>query len=338
MLAARDRPGIPTMHAFLAPLLACVAAPQAPVPPLELVARIALPGVEGRIDHLALDEEHARLFVAALGNGTLESVDLAQQKPWKRVEGLREPQGVVFLAARNELWLSQGGGGLLDVYRGDTLELVEHIRLGPDGDNLRYDAQAQQVWLGYASGALAWLEVAGRKALGRARLPGHPEAFALEPGGKRVFANVPAERGVCVVDREKKEQVAFWPLESAQANYPMLLLAGEKRLCVGCRNPGKLVVLDTDSGKELLALELSGDVDDLWQDEARGRIYASCGEGTIDVFARKQPSDPWKRTAVVATAKGARTSCFSAARKQLFLAVPKSGEHPAEIRVYAARE
>jgi hypothetical protein len=316
--------------------LAGCAAPQSA--PLQLAASIALPGVEGRIDHMALDEEHGRLFVAALGNGTLEVLDLAAKKPWKRVEGLHEPQGVVFLPARDEVWVSQGGGGVLDVYRGATLERLERIKLGPDGDNLRVDAAAQQVWMGYASGALAWVEAAGRKPLGRARLPGHPEGFALEAQGKRVFANVPSERGVCVVEREKAEQVAFWPIAGAQANYPMLLVEGEQRLFVGCRSPGRLVELDTRTGKELAALELSGDVDDLWLDEARGRIYASCGEGKLDVFAREKPGAEWKRVASVETAPGARTSCFSAARKQLFLAVPKSGEHAAEIRVYEGKE
>src|SRR5689334_9888589 len=96
------------MHALLAPLLFLAPVPQAPAAPLELAASIALPGVEGRIDHLALDEAHARLYVAALGNGTLEVLDLAQQMPCKRVEGLREPQGVAVLEARNEVWVSQG--------------------------------------------------------------------------------------------------------------------------------------------------------------------------------------------------------------------------------------
>lgn len=338
MLPGPHSRALPMLHALLAPLCFLAPVPQAPAAPLELVASIELPGVEGRIDHLALDEEHARLYVAALGNGTLETVDLAQKKPWKRVEGLREPQGVVCVPARGEVWVSQGEGGVLSVYKAATLELVQHIALGPDGDNLRLDAQQEQVWLGYGSGALCWIDAAERKALGRARLPAHPEAFALERKGKRAFANVPAERGVCVVDREKKEQVAFWPIESAQANYPLLLVEDEKRLFVGCRNPGRLVVLDTGSGKELQSLELAGDVDDLWLDEARGRIYASCGEGRIEVFERKLPDKGWQRTAQVATRTGARTSCFSAPRKQLFLAVPKSGEQAAQIRVYQARD
>lgn len=323
-------------------LLAAACAAQAPAPsasaPLELVASIALPGVEGRIDHLAFDEAHGRLFVAALGNGSLELVDLARKTVEKRCTELHEPQGLAYVAERDELWLAQGEGGVLDAYRGATLERIARLQLGPDGDNLRYDAARDELWLGYASGALCWLDAAQRKALGNVRLPGHPEAFALEPGGTRVFANLPSERGVCVVDRKQKERVAFWPLESAQANYPLLFLPGEKHVLVGCRNPGKLLVLDSDTGKEVLALELSGDVDDLWHDEARGRIYASCGAGELDVFARRPPLDMWKRVASLETRGGARTSYFSAARKQLYLALPKSGAQAAEIRVYEARD
>lgn len=320
-------------------LLAFQTAPAArPALPLELSASIALPGVAGRIDHLALDEQHARLFVAALEQGSLESVDLAAKKAGKRAGELHEPQGIVYLAARDEVWVAEGAGGVLSIFRGETLALDARLKLGPDGDGLRFDAATGQVWLGYASGALAAIDAAQRKALSRARLAAHPEGFALESKGARAFVNLPAERGVAVVDRAKQEQVAFWPVESAQANYPIALAEEEQQLFVGCRNPGRLLVLDTRTGKELAALELAGDVDDLWLDRERGRLYASCGEGRLDVFARAQPEGRWQRLASVETRKGARTSLFSAARKQLFLAVPKSGELPAEIRVYDARD
>lgn len=330
------------MLAFLLALCArAPAAGQEPAPPpapLVEVARIPLADVEGRIDHLALDEARAHLFVAALAQGALLALDLEQRKLWKRVDGLREPQGVLYLAATDQLWVAEGGRDALDVHAGATLELVERLRLGPDADNLRCDERAQQVWLGYASGALAVLDARERKALGRARLPGHPEGFALESSGTRIFVDVPSQRGVAVVERVKQEQVAFWPIESAQANYPLLLLEEEKHLFVGCRSPAKLVVLDTDAGKEVLALELSGDVDELCLDEARARIYAACGAGAIDVFERRAPANMWKRRAVLETASGARTALYSPARKQLFLAVPRSGERAAEIRVFEARD
>lgn len=327
---------------MLAPslLLACLAQAVAPGPPapLELVASIPLPRVAGRIDHLAFDAKRGRLHVAALENGTLEVLDLAAGRVARTLTDLGEPQGVLFLPALDQLFLTQGARGALDVYSGESLELVQRLKLSSDPDNLRCDAAAGQVWVAYGQGMLAWLDARERTATARVRLPGHPEAFALEPDGPRVFANVPSERSVLVVDRARKEVVASWPIESAQANYPMLLVAEEKHLFVGCRNPGKLVVLDTDAGKEVVLLELSGDVDDLWYDEARGRIYASCGAGTIDVFTRRPPGNMWKRTSVLETRQGARTSLFVPETGRLYLAVPRADEREAEVRVYAARD
>ncbi len=339
-------PKLPLMLTSLVFLLAAApapigqeSAPPAPLPaPLALAARIPLADVDGRIDHLALDAARAHLFVAALAQGALLAVDLEKRAVWKRIDGLREPQGVLYLADTDAVWVAEGDGDALDVYAGATLASVQRLKLGPDADNLRYDAGAHEVWLGYASGALALIGAAERKALGRVRLAGHPEGFALETKGTRVFANVPSERGISVVERAKKEQVGFWPIESAQANYPIALLESEKRLAVGCRSPAKLVLLDTDAGKEIAALELSGDVDDLWYDEPRGRIYASCGEGKLDVFTQRAPANLWKRTFVEDTARGARTSLLAPDGKRLFVAVPKSGETPAEIRVYDVRD
>src|SRR5882757_1534214 len=70
----------------------------AATPPLLAEAQvIPLPGVERRIDHLAVDPAGKRLFVAALGNGSLEVLDLAAGKPIRSIHGLNEPQGVAYL-------------------------------------------------------------------------------------------------------------------------------------------------------------------------------------------------------------------------------------------------
>ncbi len=62
-----------------------------------------MPGVEGRIDHLNADVKGQRLFVAALGNNTLEVLDLAQGKRIRSVIGLREPQGVAYVAELDQV-------------------------------------------------------------------------------------------------------------------------------------------------------------------------------------------------------------------------------------------
>jgi hypothetical protein len=54
---------------------------------LRQVAAIRLPGVKGRIDHLAFDPMRQRLFVAALSNDTVEVLDTAKGAHLKSVGG-----------------------------------------------------------------------------------------------------------------------------------------------------------------------------------------------------------------------------------------------------------
>lgn len=61
-----------------------------------LESQIPLAGVHGRIDHLAYDAGGHRLFVAALGNNSVEIVDLAKNTRLQSIAGLDEPQGVLY--------------------------------------------------------------------------------------------------------------------------------------------------------------------------------------------------------------------------------------------------
>ena len=83
---------------------ACGGAPNAvsaddPGSPLRLDRAIELPGVAGRIDHLAIDPAHRRLYVAEVANGSVDVIDLAAGKSIARGGGLHEPQGVAWLAS-----------------------------------------------------------------------------------------------------------------------------------------------------------------------------------------------------------------------------------------------
>src|SRR5512142_1255808 len=66
----------------------------ADTPPLTLVQTIPMPVVEGRIDHFDLDTQTQRLYVAALGNHTIEVIDLATAAVIHHITGLKEPQGI----------------------------------------------------------------------------------------------------------------------------------------------------------------------------------------------------------------------------------------------------
>src|SRR5919109_1599765 len=117
--------------------------------PLRLEKTIQLPDVQGRIDHMFLDAKTSRLFVAALGNNTLEVVDVKRGTRIHSIPALREPQGVLYLQDVNRLYVANGDDGTLRIFDGSSYEPVRTIKLGDDADNIRFDATKRHVYVGY---------------------------------------------------------------------------------------------------------------------------------------------------------------------------------------------
>jgi len=207
---------------FIAVMLgfACYAYPEDAL--LQLVERILLPGVTGRIDHMAVDTLSDRLFVAALGNNSLEVVDLRKGKRARSIPRLSEPQGVVFMAGSGRLVVSNGGDGACLVFDANTLELITRIDLRNDADNLRYDVATQQLFVAYGKGAIGIFD-AKFQQVGIIPMPGHPESFALTRSDGRMFVNVPAIRAVVVADIQGRQIVDTWKLRNAEGNFPMAI-------------------------------------------------------------------------------------------------------------------
>jgi hypothetical protein len=259
-------------------------------------------------------------------------IDLAQGKVIHRIDALHEPQGL--LSLEGQIVVASGGDGSCRFYDGSTFKLLRTADCKEDADNVRYDAEAKRVYVGYGNGALGVVDPEKGARVGDIPLDGHPESFQLESKGKRIFVNVPKAGHIAVVDREKKAVIARWKL-SAGSNFPMALDEAGRRLYVGCRQPSKLLVFDLDSGKELAAVECSGDTDDVFFDAASRRVFVSCGAGFLDVFDASA-AEP-KRVGKIATAAGARTCLYVADLGRIFLAVPHRGAQPAEIRVFKTR-
>ena len=88
--------------------------------PLVLEKEIALPGVEGRIDHFSVDVPNQRLFVAALENGSVEILDIRRGERTAEIKGLEEPQGVYYDFKTGRLYVATGGDGKLRIYDGNV--------------------------------------------------------------------------------------------------------------------------------------------------------------------------------------------------------------------------
>lgn len=299
---------------------------------LRLVHIISLPGVVGRIDHMTADIEGQRLFIAALGNNSVEIVDLRSGKRVHSIRGLHEPQDVSHVPELGRIFVSNGADGSLSLFDSQSLRLIGISRFSDDADNLRYDARSKYLYVGYGRGALGIVDAKSGNIVGDIKLAGHPEAFQLEETGPRIFVNIPSARQVAVVDRDKRSVIAFWPLDAAD-NFPMALDEKRHRLFIGCRRPAKILIYDTESGKKISSADIAGDVDDIFYDDAHKQIYASCGEGFINVI-RQIDADHYEVMTKVKTLRGARTSHVEAERMLLYLAVPGVSGKSAEVRIY----
>jgi hypothetical protein len=300
---------------------------------LKASATIPMPNVAGRIDHLGFDAARQRLFVAALGNDSVEVIDTAKNVHLRSLPGFHEPQGVAVLSDLNAIGIANGDTGTLQLIDAVTLHVRTPLTIGGDADNARYDMAAKRLFVAY-QGGIAVVDPSSGSVTQRIRIDGHPESFQLETQGTRLFANLPGASQIVVADRKNAAVVARWPTGACQANYPMALDESSHRLFLGCRRPASLAIFETAAGKSLGTVLVVGDADDLFYDATRRRIYVIGGEGFVDVLQRED--DALRRIARVPTREGARTGTWVAADSRLYVAVPARRGQPAEIRVFAA--
>jgi YVTN family beta-propeller protein len=304
---------------------------QMPSPPLVLESKIALGEVNGRIDHLGIDLNRRRLFVAELGNNSVGVVDLAAGRVLRTIPGMSEPQGVAYVPFADSVYAANGGDGSVRVLRGDDLAPIARIELGSDADNVRVDAQRNRVLVGYGKGALAVIDPAARTKAADIPLKAHPEGFQIDETGTRAFVNVPDAREIEVVELAAATNRPL-PMRDARANFPMAIDGEAHRVLVVFRSPPTLTALSSQDGHVVAKLDTCGDADDVFVDAKRHRVYVSCGDGVVDVLDGAGAG--YRQLARVPTVSGARTSLFVPELDRLFVAVRARSDEPAAIWVF----
>src|SRR5439155_5262691 len=274
-------------------------------PPLELIQTIDLKGPAGRLDHLALDAKHGRLFVANMANSSLDVVDLKAGKLLKQIPGQKGIQGIAYASDLDRIFVGNGEGNACNVFDGENYKLLKSIPLD-DADNVRYQPSTRRIYVAHAEKSLSVIDAKTFETLAEIKVLGQPESFLLESKRSRLYLNVPSAREVTVIDTQKKKAIADYKLTLAEKNYPMALDEANHRLFIGCRSKPMIVVLDTETGKEVTSVPIPGDIDDVFYDAKRKRIYASCGEGFLAVI-QQTDADHYELLAQIATVTGART-------------------------------
>ena len=309
--------------------------------PFKLLQKIPMPNVKGRLDHFGVDLKGKRLFVAALGDNqnTVEVIDLKSGKWVSSIPGQSKPQGLFYSPNFKKLFVANGTDGTCKIFTGDKFKLIVSLPLGTDADHVGYDPATKYLYVGFGdakSGGLAIIDTHTNKHIGDIKTDARSGGIKIEKSRPQTFVTLTGATNIGVVDLKKREQVSAWPTGVA-GNVALALDEGHHRLFDGVREPATLIVLDTETGKEISRLEGVAGIDDLWYDSARSRVYASGGRGFDVGFVyiyQQKDADHYELVGKVPTAPGAGTSFWSAELNRLFVAAPANDKEEAAILVF----
>lgn len=300
---------------------------------LPVVKTILLPGVQGRMDHMDVNLKDQIVYIAALGNNTLEAVSLANGKALHSISGLDEPQGVCYVPQTKEIFVANGGTGDGYFYNANNYKKIATIHLSSDADDVRYDSAAQKIYVAYGSGGIAIIDAKNHAEVGNIKLPSHPEGFQIDKRNRMLYVNLPNSGVIGVVDIDKLKLINEWNKNYREGNFPMALDSQGDQLFVGYRHPATLVIMETKTGRRIAAEELTNDTDDLFYDSQNKRVYASCGGGYVNIF-QLPTAGHYKAIAVVRTRNGARTSLLIPQLNLFVVAEPAHEGHEADLKVF----
>jgi DNA-binding beta-propeller fold protein YncE len=313
---------------------------------LRLVETIPLP-TEGYMDHLSYDLKNQHLFLSAENNKEVVVVDMKAGKVIQVTKVSGNPRKPFFDPASNELWVDLGDNTVVAI-NGTTFEVAKTIELtggkdapGRDPDNAAFDPAKGLYYVavrtrdeGSKEGSIEIVDTRAAKLVGHIRMDGQePAGIVLDPVANLLYAGmgdvVNGESVVKVVDVAKGAIVAEWSTAGGPQPHVAGLDAAHHRLFMGSRlggghnvEPGKLVVMNTDTGKVVQTLDAAGGGDEIFFDVPSQRIYFSGSTGTLAVFHEDDP-DHFRLLGKVPTGAIAKSGIWIPQLKRYCAAVPK---------------
>jgi DNA-binding beta-propeller fold protein YncE len=310
---------------------------------LRLSQTISMPNVKGRLDHMDVDVAGQRLFVAALENGTVEVIDLKAGKSVRGIPGFQKPQGIAFIPSLNKVFIASGDDGMVRIYRGDTLDLLDSIKLEPGPNRVAYDPNQKLLYVGFGGkdagkdyGEVGIIDAVSDKVVGDVRVWAHPSELLLDKSGEALFVFVSVASKIQKIDTKKRAVDATWPVSSERPG-DGAFDEFSQRLMIGTHTPPQMIVMDSKSGKEVAGLPTVEGMDGVYYDGARKRIYVSGGRGldTGSVFIYQQKdADHYELSSKVPTKQGAGTSFWSPELNRYYVAAAAHDSEPASILVF----
>ena len=311
--------------------------------PLKLAQSTPLPQLkEGDFDHFAVDLDGNRLFSTAEENSKVLVFDLKTNKLIHTIDGdLKAPHSMLYRGDLKKLFVVDGDLGEVKIYETESYKPAGSIKIREGADSSNYDPSTNYLYVAEVGkdahvpdSYIAILDTNEAKQVAEIKIDSDDvEAMALEKSGPRLFVDIRGKNEVQIYDRNSHALLATWST-APEGKKPTTIALDEAnhRAFVGTRDPAKLLVMDSDSGKVIASLPAPAMVDDMAYQADKKRIYIS-GSQFIDVFEQHDP-DHYDKVGHIPTAFRAKTAILVPQLNRYYLAVPLHEKRSAELRVY----
>jgi DNA-binding beta-propeller fold protein YncE len=310
---------------------------------LHLVQTIPMPNVKGRLDHMDVDVDGKRAFIAGVESGSVEVVDLEAGKWTRSIPGFKTPTEMCYVRELNKIFVASRDDGMIRVFRGDSFDLIDSLKLELGVNRMLYDSASKLLYVGYGAklagfdyGRVGVIDARSDKLLGDTIVESHPSQILLDHASRRIFVAVWEAGRIDVFDTRNHQLVLTWTTGGQAGD--TALDQTHHRLFTAIRTaPQVMLVYDSESGQEVARLPAEGRMNGVYYDPWLKRIYMTCGRelpaGFVFVYQQKDP-DHYEFLGKVPTGPDAGTSFWVPQLNRFYVLVPSSEKQDAAILVF----
>jgi DNA-binding beta-propeller fold protein YncE len=315
--------------------------------PLTLVQKIELPDVPrgAFTDHLCIDIKGHRLFTTMQAQKVVAVIDLQTGKVVQNIP-IGNPHACEYREDLEQLYVSDGDLAKpgLKIYSGRDYHLLKAVGLAKGTDSMGYDPRSKYLYLvnggeraDMEHSLISIVDTSTGEHVGDIEAASKfLEDMDIDTSGSRLYITDEDANNLVVVDRQKRTTVATWPITKGGTVVAAIVDGAHHRLFVACRTTdlnGSIVVIDTETGKELKALPIGGWLDYMAFDAQTGRLYAVCGVGYVYVYQQLSPDD-YVLLGKAETGLLGKTGLLVPELHEFFVALPMLGWDPARVLIF----
>jgi YVTN family beta-propeller protein len=281
-------------------------------------------GGDGGWDYLTLDSTTRRLYISRATHVIV--IDADSGKPLGDIPDTPGVHGIALASDLGKAFISNGRAGTASIIDPATLKLISKVKVGENPDAILYDPFSKRTFtFNGKSHDASVIDADKGTVLGTIKLDGNPE-FGVSDLKGTVFVNIEDKSELQVLDSEKLQVKATWPLAPCQEPSGLAIDRKNNRLFSGCDR--LMAVVDSETGKVVSSLPICDGVDATAYEEATGLVFASCHDGKLTVIHEDSP-DKFKVVQTATTQLGARTMALDPDKHQVFTVTAKFGPPPA---------